>query len=54
MTEENVLGEINIKITDQNVLWDSEMSFQDVHWWLSVLVQMMMNTFLLEKPEDGS
>lgn len=46
MDEENVIGEIHIKITDENVIWDSEMSFQDVHFWLSVTNQMLMKTFL--------
>lgn len=43
---DSVMGEIHIQVTDKNVLWDSEMSFQEVYFWLGVTMEMMMNTFL--------
>lgn len=49
--EENVIGEIRVKITDKTVTWDygEDFTFQDAHFWLSVTLQMMMNKFLTKQ-----
>lgn len=48
--EEKLIGEIHIKITDHNIVWDSELGFQEVYFWLGAAQESMMNTFLT-KPE---
>lgn len=40
MSEEKELGYINIRVTDENVVYDTEFSLPDVIFWLEILKSM--------------
>lgn len=50
MTEENVIGHINIKVTDTDVEYDTELSLPEVVFWLETLKTMVLTKVI----EDGS
>lgn len=42
MTEENVIGHINIKVNESDVEYDSEFSLPEIIFWLETVKSMVI------------